>query len=423
VAKKSIEQSLAQTGGFCKMTATTKKALIIGCGVAGPVVAMFLKRTGVDAEIYEAQAGPDDYAGLFLNVASNGLSVLRTLGLAPQIAAEGFACPRMEMWSGQGKRLGEVRNGAPAGQGDVSVVMKRGRLHQILREAALGQGIPIAFGKQLTEITVANGGRVIAWFADGSNASGDFLVGCDGLHSRTRQIVDPRAPAPSYTGQVSCGGFSHSASVAPTPDTQHFIFGERAFFGYLAKPDGEIYWFNNLAYPGRPRRSDLEAIPTEEWRRQLLALHANDQPFIHDIIRATEGDIGRYPIYDIPTIPKWHVGPVVLVGDAAHATSPSAGQGASLALEDAIVLAQCVRDIPQLEGAFAAYERLRRTRAEKVVQASRKTGSNKVAASSLARWARDLMLPFFLKRLGSSTSLGWLYSYRVAWEEPVKKVS
>jgi 2-polyprenyl-6-methoxyphenol hydroxylase-like FAD-dependent oxidoreductase len=401
------------------MTTNTKKALIIGCGVAGPVVAMFLKRAGVDAEIYEAQPAPDDYAGLFLNVASNGLGVLRALGLEHQLAAEGFACPRMEMWSGNGKRLGEVRNGAAAGQGDVSVVMKRGLLHRILREAALRQGIPVVFGKQLADISVTDG-RVVAAFADGSMASGDFLIGCDGVHSRTRQIIDPSAPAPSYTGQISCGGFSHCANVPPTPDTQHFIFGERAFFGYLAKPDGEIYWFNNIAYPGMPRRSELEAIPTEEWRRRLLALHANDQPFIHDIILATEGEIGRYPIYDIPTLPKWHAGPVVLIGDAAHATSPSAGQGASLALEDAIVLAQCVRDIPRLEDAFAAYERLRRTRAEKIVQASRRTGNNKVAAGPLARWFRDLMLPFFLKRVGSSASFGWLYSYKVAWDEPVK---
>lgn len=402
------------------MSKHSKKALIIGCGVGGPVVAMFLKRAGVEAEIYEAQEAEDNYAGLFLNVASNGLEVLRTLGIDAQIAQAGFVCPQMVMWSGSGKRLGAMRNGAAAEQGAPSVVMKRGDLHRILREAAQRHEVPISWGKRLKDIEITGTKQVIAWFDDGTSASGDFLIGCDGVHSRTRQIIDPSAPAPAYTGLVSCGGFAHSTAVAPTPDTQHFIFGERAFFGYLAKPDGEIYWFNNLAYPGAPRRSELEAIPHNEWQRQLLALHSNDQPFIQAIIRATEGTIGRYPIYDIPTLPRWHVGPVVLIGDAAHATSPSAGQGAALALEDAIVLAQCVRDIPGLEDAFAAYERLRRDRAEKVVQFSRKTGSNKVSSGPLARWLRDLMMPFFLKRLANSSSLGWLYSYKVAWDAPVR---
>jgi 2-polyprenyl-6-methoxyphenol hydroxylase-like FAD-dependent oxidoreductase len=405
------------------MYTTRKKAVIIGCGIAGPAVAMLFKRVGIDATIYEAQAAPDDYAGLFLNLASNGREVLRTLGLDDRLASEGFACPRMIMWSGSGKRLGEVRNGAASGQGAVSVIMKRGALHQIFREAATQQGIMIAYGKQLTNIEMSAEPGVTAVFADGTTATGDFLVGCDGIQSRTRQIIDPSAPAPSYTGLISCGGFARSTTLPSTPDTQHFIFGKRAFFGYLVKPDGEIYWFNNLSYPGAPRRSELEAIPHDEWQRMLLALHNDDQPFIQDIIRATTGDIGRYPIYDIPTLPRWRRGPMILVGDAAHATSPSAGQGASLALEDAIMLAKCVRDLPELEDAFAAYERRRRARAERIVRSSRARGQNKAITNPIMRRLRDLTLPFFLKRFANSDSLNWLYDYKVDWDEPLEEAA
>jgi FAD-dependent urate hydroxylase len=400
------------------MEHSKKTALIIGGGIGGPVVAMFLKRAGIDAQIYEAQPAPDDDHGYFLNVASNGLDVLRTLGLDVEVAAAGFAIPRMIMWSGSGKRLGEVRNGAAPGQGAASVVLKRGSLHRILREAALREGVPFSWGKALAGIEVA-ADEVIARFADGTVARGDFLVGSDGLHSRTRQIIAPNAPKPSYTGLISTGGYAHSTSLAPTPDTQHFIFGKRAFFGYFVKPSGEIYWFNNMAYPGTPRRSELEAIPSAEWQRRLLDIHRDDPAFILEIIRASEGAIGAYPIYDVPSTPVWHSGPIVLMGDAAHATSPSAGQGSSLAMEDAIVLAKCVRDLPVLEDAFAAYERLRRERAERVVKFARARGNNKAVSNPIARWFRDLLTPVFLKAFANSSSFGWFYSYSVDWETPV----
>ena len=91
------------------MDSTKKTALIIGGGIGGPVVGMFLKRAGIDAQIYEAEAAPDNDHGYFLNDASNGLNVLRTLGLEGQVSAVGFPSPRMVMWSGSGKRLGVVQ--------------------------------------------------------------------------------------------------------------------------------------------------------------------------------------------------------------------------------------------------------------------------------------------------------------------------
>lgn len=394
-----------------------RTALIIGCGIGGPAVAMFLRRAGFEARIYEAQLAPDDHGGYFLNVASNGRDVLKTLGLDDQIAAAGFAAPRMIMWSGSGKRLGEVRNGAAPGHGPTSVIIKRGELHAIVRRAALVEGISIEFGKQLIDLETAGDRGVIARFADGSTATGDFVIGCDGIHSRTRQIIDPHAPRPSFTGLVGCGGFSRSAGIAPTPETQHFVFGTRAFFGYLVKPDGEIYWFANIGHAGEPRRSDLLAVPPSVWQQRLIDLFREDQPFISRIIRASSGELGMYPIYDMPLTPHWHRGRIVLMGDAAHATSPSIGQGASLALEDAIVLAQCIRDIPQIENAFATFERIRRRRAEKIVRYSRTQGNNKVASSPLSRWARDLTLPLILRLLANSQSLNWLYSHRINWAD------
>lgn len=398
------------------MLTERRKALIIGGGIAGPAVALFLQRAGIDAEIYEAQPAPDDYAGLFLTVASNGMNVINALDLEDRVKAEGFSTSRLVMLSSSGKRLGEVPIG---GQGRPSLTIKRGVLQRILREEVMRQGIKVAYGKRLKEIRVGGSQRVTAIFEDGTTVTGDILVGADGIHSRTRHFVDPTAPEPMYTGLVSGGGFAHDAAAQTTPDTMYMIYGKHAFFGYLIKPSGEIYWFENHAFPGKPRRSELEAIAQAEWRRRLLALHEGDQPFIRDMIAKTVGNIGMYPIYDIPTLPRWYRDAVILIGDAAHATSPSAGQGTSLALEDAMILAKTLRDVPQLDNAFVLYEQLRRERAEKIVHFSRERGNNKALSNPIARWFRDLTMPFFLKHFANAESLEWIYAYRVDWDWPV----
>lgn len=401
------------------MSSPNQKALIIGGGIAGPVVALFLKRAGIASAIYEARSEDNSYTGAFLNLAGNGIKVLKALDVDKAVVAAGSPVPRMILWNGKGKRLGEVANGARNGL-DRSVAIRRGDLQRALHEAAISQGIEIHFGRKLRQIE-EKGQGICATFEDGTAACGDFLVGCDGVHSRTRQIINPGAPKPSYTGLISTGGFTCRPSLPPTPDTQHFIFGRRAFFGYHVRASGEIYWFNNHERRQEPDRGEIEAIPGDVWRQRLLAMHSDDLPLIGEIIGATEGDIVGYPIYDIASQPLWHKGAVVLVGDAVHAVSPSSGQGASLAMEDAGVLARCLRDIPDRRQAFALYERLRRERVERIVKWARRFGDNKSPATPFQAWFRDLMMPFFLKFAASPSSLDWLHDYQLEWDRPMAR--
>jgi 2-polyprenyl-6-methoxyphenol hydroxylase-like FAD-dependent oxidoreductase len=396
---------------------TEKKALIIGGGIGGPTAAMALQRVGIEATVYEAYDRPVDSVGLFLNTASNGLDVLKTLNAHAPVIEGAFPAPRMVMWSGTGKRLGEVANGVRLPDGTVSVIVKRGFLQRVLADEAMSRGVKIEYGKRLAGFEVVSDG-VVARFEDGTQAEGDLLIGADGIHSRTRRILDPTAPEPTYTGLLSMGGYAHGSRIPPTPDSQHFVFGKRAFFGYLVKPSGEIYWFANLQRPDEPSREELAGTSSEEWKRHLLDLFSGDIELIGEIIKATQSEIGVYPVHDIPTMATWHRGSVALIGDAAHAVSPSAGQGASLAMEDALVIAKCLREIPDTEQAFAAYERLRRERAEKVVAYSRRIGNTK-SLGPIARWFRDLMMPFVLKHFANSNSHTWLYTYHVDWDEKV----
>jgi 2-polyprenyl-6-methoxyphenol hydroxylase-like FAD-dependent oxidoreductase len=396
---------------------TEKKAMIIGGGIGGPTAAMALQRAGIEATVYEAHDRPVDSVGLFLNTASNGLDVLKTLNAHAPVIEGAFPASRMVMWSGTGKRLGEVANGVRLPDGTVSVIVKRGFLQQVLADEAVSRGIKIEYGKRLAGFEVVSDGVVVR-FQDGTQVEGDLLVGADGIHSRTRRILDPTAPKPTYTGLLSMGGYAHSYSIPPTPDTQHFVFGKHAFFGYLVKPSGGIYWFANLYRPDEPSHKELAGTSSDEWKRHLLDLFSSDIDLIGEIIEATQSEIGVYPIHDIPTMPTWHRGPVALIGDTVHAVSPSAGQGASLALEDALIIAKCMREIPDTERAFAAYERLRRERVEKVVAYSRRIGNSKTAGP-IARRFRDLVMPFALKHFANSNAHTWLYTYHVDWDEKV----
>lgn len=393
------------------------RALIIGSGVAGPATALFLRRAGWEVEIFEAADAPDAYAGLFLNVATNGLAVLGQLGLRERLVDEGHRSPHLVMWSSTGKRLGSVPNGPAREPERGSVVVRRGILHRVLRDAAQEAGIPITFGARLERIEQADASVGVA-FADGRTATGDLLVGADGVGSPTRRHIDPDAPAPSFSGLVGLGGFAHVPGLAPTPEAQHMLFGRRSFFGWLVRDDGEVYWFANITRPAGDRAA-LRAVPAEEWIATLRELHAGDPYPVPQILDHVTGDVGGYPIDDLAHVPHWSRGRVVAVGDAVHATSPSAGQGASLALEDAITLARCLRDVPDHGAAFAEYQRLRQPRAEAVVGYAQAINRQKrVTRSRLGIAIRDAMLPMFLRKAADDTRNDRLYNHEIGWSEP-----
>ena len=396
----------------------TKKALVIGGGVAGPVAAMALQRAGMESVVYEAYAGGADGAGAFLTFASNGLDALRTIDAHHRVLEQGFPTPRMEIRSGTGKHLGVVPNGGTLPDGTVSHTLKRSDLYSTLRDEAARRGARVEHGKRLVGAEAQPEGGVVARFEDGTEAEGDLLIGADGIHSRTRRIIDPSAPEARYIPVLNTGGYASGVRVHAEPETFHMVFGNRAFFGYAVHPSGEIWWFANPPRPDEPTRAELAAIGTEQWREMLVALFAEDNSPAVEIIRAARGRLAGWATYDLPRVPTWHRGPMIVIGDAAHATAPSSGQGASMAIEDGVVLARCLRDLPEVPRAFAAYERLRRKRVERIVAHGART-SNSKAAGPIARKIRDLMMPMILKRVANAGSLAWMHDYHIDWSAKV----
>ncbi|MBA2680875.1 MAG: FAD-dependent monooxygenase [Ktedonobacteraceae bacterium] len=395
------------------MQNSTKKALIIGCGIAGPAVALFLKQAGIEAEIYEARTTPEGY---ILSLASNGVAVLKMLGLDGATLEEGSPITRAIMWNGKGRRLAEM---PLAGEGEQSVFIKRVPLGLILTDEAERQGIKIERGKKLERIEMTDENGVIATFQDGSTVRGDLLIGCDGVHSRTRKLIDPSFPGAVSTGLMNGGGYTLGLNLAPTSETIHFVFGKQAFFGYHVRSSGEVYWFVNYIQAEELAEGSLEGVAVEKRRQRLLDLFRDDQPFIRDIVRSAETVIPDFPTYILSKQPAWHRGPVVIVGDAAHAISASSGQGASMALEDAMVLAKCIRDIPEIGQAFETYEHLRRERTQKMLQLGLRGDAGKDASGSIQTWWRDQMTAFFLGIFGKQKFVDWIYSYKTDWDTPL----
>jgi hypothetical protein len=307
-----------------------------------------------------------------LNLASNGIDALRAIGADRGVLDAAFPTPRMVMWSGSGKRLGEVANGIALDDGTTSQTVQRGLLHRALREEASSRGIPIVRGKRLVAAE-ARGSGVFAAFEDGTGVSAAMLVGADGLHSVSRRLIDRQAPSPHYTGLLSLGGRGVTRTIEPTPDTFHMIFGKRGFFGFTVRPSGEVYWFANLASAELPAGGSA-AIGSRSGRSGCWL----SSP-------ATRPGGGDHQARRRMTSRRIHFSRCRRCDGAPERWSSSGrgtrhvaqlGQGASLAIEmpssSRNVFATC-----DVGDAFAIYEQLRRRRVERVVRYSARIGRTK----------------------------------------------
>jgi 2-polyprenyl-6-methoxyphenol hydroxylase-like FAD-dependent oxidoreductase len=393
------------------------KALIAGGGIAGPVTAMALQQVGIDATVYEAYPPADPDVGSYLAITANGLEGLAAISAFDLAKSAGFPTRRNVLWNHRGRRLAEIsldstREGSPTAH-----TMKRSRLASLLQEEAVRRGIRVEYGRRLADAALDPDGRVNATFQDGGDATGDLLIGADGIQSAVRQIIDPNAPTGRYVGLTNFGGFTAGAAGDIEPEAWHMIFGRSAFFGYTATPQGDVVWFANLPRP-MITAEEKAATSLDDWKRQLIKVFASDTGPAVELIESGELELAADNTHDLGHVPTWHRGPMVIIGDAAHAPAPSSGQGASMAIEDAIVLARSLHDLPTIHEALKAYDEERRQRVEKIVAWGARGSSHKTPGP-VGRLTRDLMLPLLFKYAITEKSMGWMYDYRVRLDHSV----
>lgn len=400
-------------------------ALVIGAGVAGPVLAMALRRAGIDTVLFERDHAGAEQRGAWLTFQANGMDALRAIGAAEPVEKLGYDVETMSFVNGKGLLMGRIPMAAPRDDGQLSQVMRRADLYAALGDLARERGAEVRYGKELVSAVTAEKNWVEARFADGTTAVGDLLIGCDGLHSRTRQIIDPQAPPPRYVPVLNVGGYIPGFTVEVPAREFRMQFGTRCFFAWMPTPDGGTIWFANPPMATEPERGVLSGKPDEEWRGWLHDLMRGDAGPAHEIIDAAPGPMTGWATYDLPVVKHWHNGRnMIIIGDAAHATAPSAGQGASMALEDAVILAKCLRDHFDPPEAFTAFEALRRDRVERIVKHGARSASSK-AAGPAGRVIRDLILPTVFRRAArdGGKSMTWLQGHHIDFDEPVALAS
>ncbi len=336
------------------------QVLVIGGGIGGLTAATALGQKGFGVTVIERSDG-SGVEGVGISQQANVVRALAGLGLAEDYLAAGFAYDTAEIYAPDGTLIARTPlrsliDGYPASMG-----IPRRALLQVLADAAARAGAQIR--RSTTAVSLEDtGDEIRALFSDGSAAGFELCAGADGIYSQTRGRFFPEAPRPVFTGQAV---WRYNLPRPQGFDALHVYNGPTGV-GLVPMSEDEIYIYATTPAPDNP------AYPAEGLAARMRERLAGCAPAIRAIAeQITEDERVVYrPLEAIFLEGPWHKGRTVLLGDAAHATTPHLGQGGGMAIEDAVVLAEELVRAEQPEQAFAAYRRRRFDRCRYVVEKS-----------------------------------------------------
>jgi 2-polyprenyl-6-methoxyphenol hydroxylase-like FAD-dependent oxidoreductase len=337
------------------------KILIVGGGIGGLTAAIALRQRGFEVDLLERNPMLTVY-GVGIIQQANVLRAVAQLGILDAYVNAGFGFDHVYVLVASGEVVAKLEaprlvDGYPANLG-----ISRPSLHQVLTDKALEWGAHLDFGFTTTRLE-DTGSKVVAHFDGRAPKSYDLVVAADGINSTARAELFPEIPGPEYTGQ----GVWRYNFPRPKQVDGIWAYSGPVTVGLVPLSQSDMYMFLTTPETSdrRPPRDGLARSMRERLIGACPAIQALAEQISDDeavVYRPLEWVFVRGP---------WHRGRVVLLGDAVHSTTPHLGQGAGMAIEDGLVLADELAAASTVEAAFAAYRTRRYERCEYIVEKSK----------------------------------------------------
>ncbi|GKV57721.1 hypothetical protein NCCP2222_36680 [Sporosarcina sp. NCCP-2222] len=364
----------------------SKTVLIIGGGIAGLCTAITLQQIGMNVKVFEKSTEPA-VAGAGIIIAPNALEALNPYRISDEIIRKGHPSDGFNILTDRGRLITQLA--IPPGYGNLYSIHRKD-LHHILL-SALPPGT-IEWGKQFLHLEQKDN-HVQVTFSDGSQAVGDLVVAADGIHSNIRKQT-LKEDIYRYAGYTCWRGV---ISVDGLPGLSHrFIetWGTKGRFGIVPLPKDKVYWYALIN--ARQGDSHVANYSVEDLQRLFQNYH---DPIPSLLLKMASHDMIHRDIVDITPMERFYSDRVVFIGDAAHAITPNMGQGACQAIEDAHILAECLRVQSDYQGAFADYDARRRRRIKLISKQSWRTGQMAQLENFLFTSVRNRLMKYAPKRI------------------------
>jgi 2-polyprenyl-6-methoxyphenol hydroxylase-like FAD-dependent oxidoreductase len=334
--------------------------LVIGAGIGGLTAAIALRQRGFEVAMIEKDPTWTVY-GVGIIQQGNVLRAMHSLGLLDRYIDAGCGFDAVEIFAPNGIRVARVPSHRLLPDRPANIGVSRRALQKVLGDAAREAGATLRLGVSATAME-EDDYCVRVRFSDGGKGTYDAVVGADGVHSATRATLLPEAPAPQFTGQAV---WRYNLPRLPGLDALQAYNGPIGAGLVPISPD-LMYMFLTTPEPGNPR------YPREGLAAEMRVKTAQCAPPIRQLAEQITDDaaVVYRPLENLLVEGPWHRGRVVLLGDAVHATTPHLGQGAGMAIEDSLVLADELARHADLDAAFGSYRARRFERCAYIVRAS-----------------------------------------------------
>ncbi|AGB74400.1 MULTISPECIES: FAD-dependent monooxygenase [Rhizobium] len=338
------------------------KILVLGGGIAGMAASIALRDRGIAVDLCERDPQWKVY-GAGITITGPTLRAMGRLGILDEVLEEGYAADGIDICSAQGKHLftvdttNEALGGIPSAGGILRPV-----LHHIMQRRLQKIGVAPLLGVEVESI-VSGKTRSQVRFGNGKVAEYDLIVGADGIYSETRTRLFPQTSAPRYAGQLC---WRLMTERHPSIGRRTFFLGGRAKVGLNPVSKNQMYMFY-LEAQREPLRRDEAG--QHQILHDLMEGYGGVLAEVRQALKETSNIICR-PLETVFVDGNWSNGNVVLIGDAAHATTPQLASGAGMGIEDGLVLAQEVSKAPDVATALDAFMSRRYGRCKLVVDSS-----------------------------------------------------